>query len=129
MAIETVKYPLQGNLQPGVVEMDLKLTGAGAAAPTAASAADTDNRMLSTTLSRSGAGAYTLTLSQAGRVFLGAKATFTAASGGYQLGHASFNTTTRVLTFRIYDQLGAAADLAAADVALLTLRFKNSGAM
>lgn len=127
MSIETVKYP-GVHLQPGIVEMDLLLTGTGASAPTAVSAADADNRMVSVAPSRSAAGAYTLTLGQCGRVFLGAHPTFNAASGGMQLGHANVVCTTGVLTVRLYDAAGTPADLADGDTLKLVLRFKNSGA-
>ena len=129
MSIETVKYPPKGNLQPGLTRLIFKLTGTGAA-PTAAAAADTDNRMISG-ISRSAAGVYAITLSQYGRVFMGATLTPSPSANGLVLGAASFSSG--VLTVKIFSVPtaagnAAAADIANADTALLTVEFKDSGA-
>ena len=130
MSIGTVKYPPKGNLQPGLTRLIFKLTGTGASAPTAAAAADTDNRMISG-ISRSAAGVYAITLSQYGRVFMGATLTPSPSANGLVLGAASFSSG--VLTVKIFSVPtvagnAAAADIANADTALLTVEFKDSGA-
>lgn len=129
MSIETVKYPPKGNLQPGLTRLIFKLTGTGAT-PTAAAAADTDNRMISS-VGRSAAGVYTLTLSQYGRVFMGANLVAAPSANGLVLGHASFSSgVLTVKVFQVPTVAGnsGAADIANGETALLIVEFKDSGA-
>lgn len=129
MALDTVKFPCGGNLQPGLVQVVLKLTGTGASAPTAAASSDNDNRIVSAVLTRNAAaGDYTIPLSMVGRVLVGAVLTVTGgATNGLVLGSAVLSGSN--LTIKCFDpDTGNAADLANGDVAHLILTFKNSGA-
>lgn len=115
------------NVQPGVVAMDLVLTGAAAATyATMAAGADNDNRLV-TSVTRTGAGVYDIVLNQVGRVLLSCLPTWTAASENMHLWSVSLSGAT--LTIKVKDaDAGTALDIPASDILRLHLRFKNCGA-
>lgn len=123
MTIETIRYPTSA-LQPGCQDMQIDLVGAGASAPVSTASKDNNNRLVSAT-ARSGAGAYTVTFSQYDRKILGVYVSFETAANSYQLGSYSFSAG--VLSLRFSNAAGTAADLAASDIAHLTIRWKHGG--
>ncbi len=127
--LDTTKFTQGADLQPGVVDCYLKITGAAATTyATAAAGADNDNRIV-TSITRSAAGVYDLVLNMAGRVLLGGEASFAPATGTTVYIMNSLNLSSSTLTFKLMDAATPTAiDLINGDVMRLTLHWKNSGA-
>ncbi len=124
-ALDTVKFPPY-TCQPGVVEIDLLLTGATGANPTFAASKDNDNRLI-TSMAAYSQGTMALTMAKSGRVLLNATASFNAATQTYALRSASM--ASGVVTLVLCDlATPTAVELKTGDTMSVTLRFKNSGA-
>jgi len=127
MALDTVAYK-GDNLQPGIRVVHLELTGAGAAAPTFPASADNDNRLIPASgISRTGAGDYTITLSQSGRKLSHATACLLSPVTGTSIWLGTATLSSGTVRVKLFGAAGA-VDIAASDVVSLCLVFKNSGA-
>lgn len=125
-ALDTNKFDSK-HLQPGVVCVYFKLTGAGAAAFTGAASSDNDNRLI-TTQGYTSTGLYPLTLNMAGRVFMGASASFETQTATTFYALTSAKLSSGVLTLQFLNDAHSAIDIISGDIVHLRVWFKNSGA-